>query len=297
MRNSRNRLPFALLLAVAIAAGFTLLIAQLFALRANQAAHASGNALARNSSAYARKSDDPRLAKAYRFERGGWIYVHLEGAPHDVGYQHGYLLAPEIADAFAAVSLEMTHETGKDWNFFRRAARQMLWPKIDEEYQAELQGIVDGLQARKVKLDLDDIVAMNAFMELPDYYVPWLNEQTKTASLSPKTEGDHCSAFVATGSYTKDHQIVMAHNNWTSYLEGARWKIIFDIVPQTGLQHVDGWFSRRDRQRRRLWRQFRRPDGHRNHHHRFPRLGSATASPNSCARARPCNTPARSTNT
>ncbi|MGC2736811.1 MAG: C45 family peptidase, partial [Candidatus Acidiferrales bacterium] len=85
-----------------------------------------------------------------------------------------------------------------------------------------------------VKLDLDDIVAMNAFMELPDYYVPWLNEQTKTAALSPKTEGDHCSSFVATGSYTKDHQIVMAHNNWTSYLEGARWKIIFDIVPQNG---------------------------------------------------------------
>jgi hypothetical protein len=26
----------------------------------------------------------------------------------------------------------------------------------------------------------------------------------------------------------------MAHNNWTSYLQGARWKIIFDIVPQNG---------------------------------------------------------------
>ena len=33
---------------------------------------------------------------------GGWIYVHLEGSPHDIGFQHGYLLAPEIADAFAA---------------------------------------------------------------------------------------------------------------------------------------------------------------------------------------------------
>ena len=87
--------------------------------------------------------------KGYRFERGGWIYVHLEGSPHDIGYQHGYLLAPEIADAFAAVRLEMTHDTGRDWDFFRRAAREMLWPKIDPEYQAELQGIVDGLQAHK----------------------------------------------------------------------------------------------------------------------------------------------------
>jgi len=186
-------------------------------------------------------SEETASGKGYRFERDGWIYVHLEGSPHDIGYQHGYLLAPEIADAYSAVSLEMTHSANRDWNFFRRAARQMLWPKIDPEYQAELQGIVDGLQAHKVSLDLDDLVAMNAFMELPDYYVPWLNEQTKEAR-PPKSAGDHCSAFVATGNYTKDHHIVMAHNNWTSYLEGARWKIIFDIVPQKGFSMLmDGF--------------------------------------------------------
>jgi phospholipase B-like protein len=188
-----------------------------------------------------KNSDDARLAKSYRFERDGWIYVHLEGSPHDIGFQHGFLLAPEIADAFSAVSLDMTHSSNRDWDFFRRAARQMLWPKIDPEYQAEIQGLVEGLQARRVKLDRDDIVAMNAFMELPDYYVPWLNEQTGAAG-ARKSDTDHCSAFVATGSYTKDHQIVMAHNNWTSYLEGSRWKIIFDIVPQNGFSMLmDGF--------------------------------------------------------
>jgi hypothetical protein len=39
---------------------------------------------------------------------------------------------------------------------------------------------------------------------------------------------------VATGSYTKDHQIVIAHNNWTSYLVGSRWTVMFDIAPQHG---------------------------------------------------------------
>ena len=186
---------------------------------------------------------DDTLARGYRFERGGWIYVHLEGAPHDMGVQHGYLLAPEIADAFGALRLEMTHNTGKDWEFFRRAAREMLWPKIDPEYQAELQGITDGLQDRKVKLDLWDVVAMNSFAEVADYYVPWLKDKTSGrvpgAAISdgsepaPQPDG-HCSAFVATGSWTKDHKIVMAHNNWTTYIEGARWKIVFDIVPQKG---------------------------------------------------------------
>ena len=42
---------------------------------------------------------DPRLAGSTRFERGGWIYVHLEGAPEEIGFQHGYLLANEIGDA------------------------------------------------------------------------------------------------------------------------------------------------------------------------------------------------------
>lgn len=230
------RLPLSLLAVLLASSAVGFVAAHLLTLSDGQTARAA------NATVEAQKgSDDPRLAKSYRFNRGGWIYVHLEGSPHDIGYQHGYLLADEIADAFSAVSLEMTHTTNRDWEFFRRASRQMLWPKIDSEYQAELQGIVDGLQARKVKLDLDDIVAMNAFMELPDYYVPWLNEQTKAAR-PPKAGGDHCSAFVATGSYTKDGHIVMAHNNWTSYLQGARWKIIFDIVPQKGFSMLmDGF--------------------------------------------------------
>ncbi len=198
------------------------------------APRAAGVTAARKVAAGASAASDPSLAKSYRFDRGGWTYVHLEGSPHDIGYQHGYLLAPEIADAFATVKLEMTHDTGRDWEFFRRTAREMLWPKIDAEYQAELQGIVDGLQAQKTKLDLDDIVAFNAFSELPDYYVPWLEEQTNPKSGAAHEPSGHCSAFVATGSWTKDGQIVMAHSNWTTYIEGARWKIVFDIVPQQG---------------------------------------------------------------
>lgn len=232
MKSERHRVAFVLLVVL----GFALLWTRWMVAERRQVVQAANGALGQ------RESGNPRLAKAYRFERGGWIYVHLEGAPHDVGYQHGFLLAPEIADAFAAVSLEMTHSTHRDWEFFRRAAHEMLWPKIDAEYKAELQGIVDGLQTQKVKLDLDDIVAFNAFLELPEYYVPWLNEQTKARNAPHLVSPGNCSAFVATGSWTKDHQIVMAHNNWTSYIEGARWRIIFDIVPQTGYRMLmDGF--------------------------------------------------------
>src|SRR5208283_4122549 len=130
-------------------------------------------------------ASDARLQKAYRFQQGGWTYVHLEGSPSDIGFQHGYLLAPEIADALEAIKLFDTHATQRDWEFFRKTAREMLWPHIDVEYQQELQGIADGVKAHGVDLDLYDIVALNAFEEVPDYYVPWLNKREKQAK-APK---------------------------------------------------------------------------------------------------------------
>ncbi len=225
MRPSRNRLPF-FLPAVWAAA---LLFAQLAAIGQRHTAHSASLRVARQDSTY-----DVTLGRGYRFARGGWTYVHLEGSPHDIGVQHGYLMAPEIADFYGVVRLEMTHNTSRSWDFFRRAGREMLWPKIDAEYQEELQGITDGLNQHGLKLDLWDVVAMNAFAELPDYYVPWLNEQTKAAHAADRPVSGHCSAFVATGSWTKEHRIVMGHNNWTTYVEGSRWRIVFDLAPRTG---------------------------------------------------------------
>lgn len=196
--------------------------------------------------AYAREraaADDPRLKGAYRYERGGWVYVHLAGDPSVIGFQHGFLLAPEIEDAFPAVSTGMMHSTKRDWPFFRQVAREMLWPKLDPEYQRELQGIVEGLNARTGSaLDVYDLVAMNSFEEVPDYYVPWLNKREKLANAPNLKSPGNCSAFVATGSWTKDGQIVIAHNNWTNYMNGERWRIIFDIQPAHGYRMLmDGF--------------------------------------------------------
>ncbi|MGO8796845.1 MAG: C45 family autoproteolytic acyltransferase/hydolase [Candidatus Sulfotelmatobacter sp.] len=185
------------------------------------------------ASAVATQSD-PRLEKAYRFQRGGWTYVHLEGSPSDIGYQHGYLLAPEIADALETIKLLEIHDTQRDWEFFRKTGREILWPHIDAEYQQELQGIADGAKAHGIDLDVWDIVAINANEEVPDYYVPWLDKREKQAHAPKLDPPGHCSAFIATGSYTKDHQIVIAHSNWSSYLDGERWVMVFDIVPQHG---------------------------------------------------------------
>jgi hypothetical protein len=175
-----------------------------------------------------RTTKAPSLQGSQRGDtRNGWIPVRLEGSPAQIGYQHGYLLAPEIADGLAAIRLSVTHQTKREWEFFRAAAREMLWPQVAAEYREELGGIADGLAARGVKADLWDVVALNANLELT-YYTDVLD--AKKASAAP----EKCSAFVATGSWTRDGRPVIAHNNWSGYLEGERWNIIFDIRPASG---------------------------------------------------------------
>ncbi len=176
---------------------------------------------------------DPRLAKAYRFNKNGWIYVHLEGTPGDIGYQHGYLLADEIDTNLKVTDKFMAHDSGKDWAFYRDAAKSFLWPRVDAEYKEEIQGIVEGLKAKGKNYDVYDIVALNANIELESYYVPSLANRTKPGSDLNKAPGN-CSAFVATGSYTTDGKIVIGHNNWTSYIQGERWNVVADIVPEKG---------------------------------------------------------------
>ena len=187
------------------------------------------------------QADDARLKPAYRFTREKWIYVHLEGSPADIGYQHGYLLSAEIADGFNAVKFMDTHRTKRDWEFFRETAKTVIWPGVDHEYQHELRGIADGLKARGVQMDLWDVVALNAMEEVPDYYVPWLEQQQKQATAQARP-ADHCSAFVATGSMTKDYRPVIAHSNWTNFPVGSRWTIVFDIVPTNGYRIIQDGF-------------------------------------------------------
>lgn len=204
---------------------------------------APGTAVSASVSEPRNAAADPRLEGAYRFTDHGWIYVHLHGSPDQIGFQHGYLLAPEIVDGLQAVRLEDTHNSHRSWAFFQKAAHDMLWPKVDPEYQAEMKGILEGLRAHGVtSMTLDDVVALNAMEELADYYVPWYNEQHKVASVASLKAPGNCSGFVATGSYTKNHDIVIAHNNWTNYASGERWRIIFDIVPQHGYRILmDGY--------------------------------------------------------
>ncbi len=85
----------------------------------------------------------------------------------------------------------------------------MMWPHIEQEYREELQGIADGANAKGLKIDIWDVVALNAAEEW-DYYIKQYDKEHGIKALTTLVAPDHCSAFVATGSYTKDGKIVIA---------------------------------------------------------------------------------------
>src|ERR1700743_1817286 len=178
------------------------------------------------------KPHDP-LACASREDKNGWIYVHLEGSPHDIGYQHGYLVAKEIDTLLKVFQFYLPHTTKKDWAWYRSAASRFMWSKIDTEYQQELIGMAQGLRAKGMKYDSLDLVVLNANIDLSSYYLPQLMNKAKPGSGDNRAPGN-CSAFIATGKYTRDGKIVIAHNNWTDYIEGERWNVIADIKPAKG---------------------------------------------------------------
>jgi hypothetical protein len=175
------------------------------------------------------------LKDSARQDVNGWVFVHLEGTPREVGFQNGYHLAAEIDDALQMLAFFLEKSTGHDWGFFREAAARMFWPRVDPEYREEIQGIVDGLKARLPDRAYDaiDLTALNGWIELAWYYVPYLAEKSSPGAGENKSPA-YCSGFIATGSATEDGRIVMAHNNWVDYIVGERWNIIVDLTPAEG---------------------------------------------------------------
>ena len=87
------------------------------------------------------------LERASRNDVNGWIHLKIEGAPFERGFQHGYLVAAEYADAIRVYEA-MTYQTmGFDYSFFVEKAAELHKPKITPELTEEMEGIAAGLTA------------------------------------------------------------------------------------------------------------------------------------------------------
>jgi len=167
------------------------------------------------------------LSKAYRYDKDGWIFLHIEGAPFERGFQRGYLTANEIEDFNKTFAYMQEFQTSEKLDFFVKAATRLFKDKVSKEYVEEMQGMTAGARAAGKEITYGQMLLMNGFIDIAWYWYP--QEKDKIRS-----DGPGCSAFIATGDATADGSIVMAHNTWSSYTESRFCNIIVDIVPQKG---------------------------------------------------------------
>jgi hypothetical protein len=198
-------------------------------------------------------SPDPksvqRYGPAYRYPQAGWIVLHIEGKPYDRGYQHGYLMAPEIVGylrCFAAMQSPTAPADG--WKNTRKLVNALFLRRYKQEYLEEMKGIAEGATAAGARfddrpIDLVDIVGLNGWPEIDTLEsaleaTPTGLEGIRFPKQQPRAMPDpkpmHCSAFAATGPATADGKIVFGHITMFGLYPSLFYNVWLDIKPDQG---------------------------------------------------------------
>lgn len=168
--------------------------------------------------------------KGYRFVSNGWIYLHVEGAPYERGFQNGRLVAKEMDSMRRALTRFYYYDSDLRWSHIVESAKSVFAGKVPPELDEEMRGIADGAKAAGVNFPYEEVLALNGLVEITENW--WPNVQS--GKLPDVDSAMRCSAFVATGKYTSDGKVVMGHNTWSSYMEAQSYNVILDIVPDKG---------------------------------------------------------------
>jgi hypothetical protein len=190
-----------------------------------------------------------RYGPAYRYPQAGWIVLHVEGQPYERGYQHGRLLASEIAAYLRCSAAIQNSEAPKEgWRTTRSLVNALFVRRYDREYLEEMKGIADGATAAGARfdgrpIDLVDIVALNAWPELETLdsalqATPTGLEGIRFPDAQPRIKQApkpmHCSAFAATGPATADGKIVFGHITMFSLYPSLFYNVWLDVKPAKG---------------------------------------------------------------
>jgi hypothetical protein len=190
-----------------------------------------------------------RYGPAYRYPQAGWIVLHIEGEPYERGYQHGRLLAPEIAAflrCFAAT--QYPDAPAKGWKNSRSLINALFVRRYEKEYLEEMRGIADGAAAAGARfdnrpIDLVDIVGLNVWPEIDTLDsalqalptglegMQFPHPQLRSA---PAPKPMRCSAFAATGPATADGKIVFGHITMFGLYPSYFYNVWLDVKPAKG---------------------------------------------------------------
>ena len=191
-----------------------------------------------------------RFGPAYRYPQAGWIVLHIEGEPYDRGYQHGRLMAPEIADYLKTLAVKRSPKApSQAWQSARTLVNALFLRRYDKEYLEEMKGTADGASAAGATfegrpVDLLDVATINSEIEV-DFLDNALGAtadglearafREPPAGSRPKPpEADHCSAFAAVGPATADGSIVFGHITMWNLAMARHFNVWLDVKPAQG---------------------------------------------------------------
>jgi hypothetical protein len=190
-----------------------------------------------------------RHGPAYRYPQAGWIVLHIEGEPYERGFQHGKLLAPEIASYVRCLAaLASPKAPTEGWTLTRQTVNALFLRRFDKEYLEEMKGIADGASSAGARfdnrpIDLVDIAGLNLLPELDTLgaaleATPIGLEGMRFPKAPPREmpapKPMHCSAFAATGPATADGKIVFGHITMYSLYPSLHFNVWLDVKPAKG---------------------------------------------------------------
>ena len=180
----------------------------------------------------------------YRKDLNGWSYINIYGDAYERGYAYGYLCGDMFAKIQSMLNFLIMESYGVEWSYIIKQVsndfKSMIHRKY-KEYYDEINGIADGCNASHLcSTTFDEILAWNFYCSIPYWYA---SASTGNKRVVGKEGGsivpqDHCSAFMATGDWTKDGKIVCAHNSFSDFIDGQWAKVILHCNPSSGVSFI-----------------------------------------------------------
>ena len=198
-------------------------------------------------------SNTIKVKNGFRQNMNGWVYISIQGKPKERGRAYGKLIAKDMKQVRTILDFITYNDFGVKWDFFINAAKKYFSPKIQEqfpEFYEEMEGFAEGSG-----ITIDEVVAWNNFFTLTEGWWANMPEEetiairgTTAFKLTSSKEGgsqERCSGFIAVGDWTADGKIVMAHNNFSNFIDGQLAKYVVDIKPEKGnrilMNGFPGW--------------------------------------------------------
>jgi hypothetical protein len=157
----------------------------------------------------------------------GWKTLCVYGSPYDRGFAHGFLLYEELARIYRSYPFLVEQKINSTTHLkYIKICNKYIKPiviKSFPEIYEELEGIVAGANVRGVPITVDFLLAFNSHSSLQSYF-----------EHDPRKRQNKCSAFIATGSFTEDGQIVMGHTTHTNFIDAQMYNIVLFMIPEKG---------------------------------------------------------------